>query len=528
MSGGLPKSWEETEIGNLCDLINGRAFKKTEWSETGLPIIRIQNLNKPDAIFNYFSGELDPKHKVSPGTVLFAWSGTPGTSFGAHEWKGEVGALNQHIYKIEFNEDLVNKRFFKYSINQKLNELIGSAQGAVGLRHVTKGTFTATKVAFPPLNEQTRIANKLDSLLAQVITAQTRLEKIPTLLKRYRQAVLAATTSGELTKEWREAQTTSFPRSRVGMPADSGDTEQGMNSPTERAQAHGGVGELGEDSTYYLDIEDEIKGHPKLAKMKPLSSDEIEQAKTLFNSPDWSHWELFALEQLVEAERGIPYGIVQTGDAQDIGIPTVRCGDVRPLAIRMDALKKVTPEIEEKYIRTRLKGGEVLLAIRGTVGNAAVASDELASMNANISREVAMIPVRENIDPNYIALLLQSPGGYRCLAEKVRGVAQKGINLADVKRFVTPLPCIEEQTQIVRRVESLFTLADTVEKQYLAAKQRLDRLSQSILAKAFRGELVPQDPNDEPASELLKRIQEEREKLKPVKKKAVRKKRAAS
>jgi type I restriction enzyme S subunit len=73
------------------------------------------------------------------------------------------------------------------------------------------------------------------------------------------------------------------------------------------------------------------------------------------------------------------------------------------------------------------------------------------------------------------------------------------------------LPSIEEQTEIVRRVESLFALADTVEKQYLAAKQRLDRLSQSLLAKAFRGELVPQDSNDEPAAELLKRIQAERQ-----------------
>jgi type I restriction enzyme S subunit len=85
------------------------------------------------------------------------------------------------------------------------------------------------------------------------------------------------------------------------------------------------------------------------------------------------------------------------------------------------------------------------------------------------------------------------------------------LNQKIIKSLSFHYPSSEEQTEIVRRVESLFVLADTVEKQYLAAKQRLDRLSQSLLAKAFRGELVPQDPNDEPAAELLKRIQAERQ-----------------
>jgi type I restriction enzyme S subunit len=81
------------------------------------------------------------------------------------------------------------------------------------------------------------------------------------------------------------------------------------------------------------------------------------------------------------------------------------------------------------------------------------------------------------------------------------------------------LPSKSEQKEIVRRVESLFTLADTVEKQYLETKKRIDRLTQSLLAKAFRGELVPQDPSDEPAAELLKRIQAERNAQPPVKNK---------
>jgi type I restriction enzyme S subunit len=107
--------------------------------------------------------------------------------------------------------------------------------------------------------------------------------------------------------------------------------------------------------------------------------------------------------------------------------------------------------------------------------------------------------------------VLLSPVLQEIIVEKSRATAQANLFLEPIKGLPIPYPPQEEQTEIVRRVESLFALADTVEKQYLAAKQRLDRLSQSLLAKAFRGELVPQDPNDEPAAELLKRIQAERQ-----------------
>lgn len=140
-----------------------------------------------------------------------------------------------------------------------------------------------------------------------------------------------------------------------------------------------------------------------------------------------------------------------------------------------------------------------------------------------------MIPVRKNINPHFIALLLQSPGGYRCLAEKTKGVAQKGINIADVKRLVTPLPPLDEQTEIVRRVEQLFAYADSIEQQAKAAKERVDKLTQAILAKAFRGELTADwraaNPElisgDNSAAALLARIQAERAAAKPHKSRRV-------
>jgi type I restriction enzyme S subunit len=130
------------------------------------------------------------------------------------------------------------------------------------------------------------------------------------------------------------------------------------------------------------------------------------------------------------------------------------------------------------------------------------------------------ITLNEHVIPKFLTTFLTSPIGRSRITENAKhAVNQASINQTDVKGCVLELPLLEEQKEIIRRVESLFALADTVEKQYLAAKQRTDRLTQSLLAKAFRGELVPQDPNDELAADLLKRIQAERNTQPPAKNK---------
>ena len=335
-----------------------------------------------------------------------------------------------------------------------------SEQGTGTTFKAISGDFLRSiDILLPPLAEQTRIAQKLDELLAQVDTLKARIDGIPALLKRFRQSVLAAAVSGRLTEEWRK-----------------------QNFFGKALQLN--------------------------PKAKQLSEDEISSAEEILGGPLPSFWNKFALEQLVDPNRGIPYGIVQTGIPADQGVPTVRCGDVKELYIDTKNLKIVSPEIEADYKRTRLKGGEVLLAIRGSVGNVGVASNLLKG--CNISREVAMIPTLDLLSPFYLACLLQSPLGQVLLIGKVRGVAQKGINLADVRRLPVALPPYEEQTEIVRRVEQLFAFADQLEVKVKTAQVRIDQLTQSILAKAFRGELVPQDPSDEPASVLLERIKAQR------------------
>jgi type I restriction enzyme S subunit len=147
----LPEGWASARVSDILGLANGFAFKPLHWKQHGLPIIRIQNLNNPDASFNHYPGKLPNKFLVHSGNLLFAWSGTPGTSFGAHVWKGGEAWLNQHIFRVDFDEKLLNKEFLRLAINQNLEQYIADAHGGVGLAHITKSMFEESFLRIAPL-----------------------------------------------------------------------------------------------------------------------------------------------------------------------------------------------------------------------------------------------------------------------------------------------------------------------------------------------------------------------------------------
>jgi type I restriction enzyme S subunit len=173
---GLPKSWATCRIGQLCTLQNGRAFKPSDWAEKGLPIIRIQNLNDIDAPYNHFDDNIDENHRLYGGELLFAWSGTPGTSFGAHIWNGKEAVLNQHIFRVDYYQSCVDRDYFKHAINFRLDELIDVAHGGAGLQHVTKGMFEDTIIPLPPLAEQQRIVRIIETAFEQLDSIAKTLE----------------------------------------------------------------------------------------------------------------------------------------------------------------------------------------------------------------------------------------------------------------------------------------------------------------------------------------------------------------
>ena len=478
----LPEGWVETKLGELNAYVS-RSFDPKKNPDVACELYSVPVFfdGQPEKVEGKEIGST--KQHVEPGDVLVCKI-NPRIN---RVWK--VGKAREHL-QIASSEWIVVRQVYcdsrylmHYFQSPGFRAMLCSDVSGVGgsLTRAKPKLVAGYSVPVCSLSEQKAIADKLDELLAQVNNLKARLYAIPAILKRFRQSVLAAAVSGKLTRDFSS-----------------------------------------DDSIYYQEIEEEVQADTKLSKVALLSADEIELAKALHGDVDWRRWRVYPLSQLVDSSRGIPYGIVQTGDHDEDGIPVIRCGDVEALKISPGELKKVLPSISESYSRTLLRGGEVVLAIRGSVGNATVVPE--AMKGNNISREVALIPVIDKVDARYIALVLQSPGGYRCLAEKVKGVAQKGINLSDVRRFVTPLPTLQEQQEIVRRVDQLFAFADQIEQQVKNAQARANKLTQSILAKAFRGDLTAEwraaNPElisgENSAEALLERIKAEKTNQKPV------------
>ena len=153
-------------IGEICELFNGRAFRPEDWEKAesgGIPIVRIQNLNNAENEFNYFKGEVSEKNLIGNGELLFSWSGSRGTSFGAHIWNGEKAVLNQHIFKVAYDESRATKLYLLYALNKAVEEVEENLHGGVGLVHITKGNLERIEIPLPPLEVQKEIVAEIEA-----------------------------------------------------------------------------------------------------------------------------------------------------------------------------------------------------------------------------------------------------------------------------------------------------------------------------------------------------------------------------
>lgn len=199
---GKQPIWTEHSLEDLCDLVNGRGFKPHEWRKTGLPIIRIQNLNGSKK-FNYFDGDFNEKILVEPEQLLFAWSGSRGTSFGPHIWTGPRGVLNYHTWKV-VPKTKVDLSFLFQLLAFETVRIEESSHGAAALVHVKKCEMEKRKFLVPPLQEQSSIAQLLN-------TWDLSIEKLGmtfNMKKKRRNGILQSlfNTDQKVGNEWKQTQ----------------------------------------------------------------------------------------------------------------------------------------------------------------------------------------------------------------------------------------------------------------------------------------------------------------------------------
>ena len=190
----LPDGWEVKRLGEVAEYINGRAFKPKEWGKKGRPIIRIQNLTKSTDKVNYYDGDYEEKHFVKNGDILLAWSAT----LDIFEWNEVPALLNQHIFNVKVNKNIVHKKYFFYYIKNIIEKIKGRTHGT-GMTHITKPMLLSMNILVPPLKTQYLIVSKLDAFFESYNKLKQEKQKAK---EKYEQILQSAIAGFILRGDW--------------------------------------------------------------------------------------------------------------------------------------------------------------------------------------------------------------------------------------------------------------------------------------------------------------------------------------
>ena len=165
-------------LGDLATYINGYAFKPADWGDTGLPIIRIQDLTGNSYQLNRYDGGYPERIEVNDGDVLISWS----ASLGVYVWQHGKALLNQHIFKVVFDKLPVNKDYFVFAVEHKLAEMESKTHGAT-MKHIVKKDFDGTTIPYPPIEKQAEIADHLRRITSLIDRQTEQLLLLDQLVK---------------------------------------------------------------------------------------------------------------------------------------------------------------------------------------------------------------------------------------------------------------------------------------------------------------------------------------------------------
>ncbi len=429
----IPGHWVFTQLSEAINVIGGSQPPKSEFSsepkEGFVRLIQIRDYKSDQ--HQVFIPRDKARRFVKPDDVMIGRYGPPIFQI----LKGLEGAYNVALMKAEPVAGVMDNRYLYFYLQNRdiYNYVEAASDRTAGQSGVNKEHLEKYPVGLPPLAEQKVIADKLDTLLAQVDNTKARLERIPEILKSFRQSVLAAAVSGKLTEAW--------------------------------------------DAT-----------------------------------------ELSVKDLCIAGFDG-PFGSkLKSSDYSDSGVRVARLENIGHLYF--DNSKK-TYISEVKYsslIKNTLENGDVLFSsfVDETVNVCVFNNNEETFINK--ADCFCLRPRTSSVNSQFLSYVLASRTSYEQIKNQVQGVTRPRINLSILKGLTFKIPPIEQQLEIVLKVEELFAFADRIEQAAQAALSRVNNLTQSILAKAFRGELTADwraaNPDlisgDNSAEALLDRIKAER------------------
>jgi type I restriction enzyme S subunit len=430
----LPVGWVSAKASTICTKIVDGSHNPPKANATGLPMLSARNIeNRHISLvadyrlisFSEFETE-DRRTSVSMGDVLLTIVGSI----------GRTAVVTEEILPFTLQRSVavlkpaggISSDYLAYALESPESQKYmqenakGTAQKGIYLK-----TLGSIELPIAPVLEQLRIAAKLDTTLAAVEACRKRLDGVAAILKRFRQSVLAAATSGELTREWRE--------------------ERGLA-----------------DS-----------------------------------------WKTKVLSEIADSRLG---KMLDQGKNTGQLTPYLRNLNVRWFSFDLEDIQEIRLA-DTEIIDLDVRFGDLLVCEGGEPGRCAVWRGE--DSKYTFQKALHRVRTSKHLLADYLSFCLSNSANNGKLEQLFTGTTIKHLTGASLKKFQILLPSREEQEEIVDRVESLFTIADQLEDWLTAARKVVDRLTPALLAKAFRGELVPQDPSDEPASMVLDQIRSSRQ-----------------
>jgi type I restriction enzyme S subunit len=475
----LPEYWE----GNIAWVSSGEvAFCEIHTTRETITQLGLENT----------STEVHP-----PGTILLGMIGE-GKTRGQAAILEIAAAHNQNSAAIRVSEAGLPPKFVYYFLKHEYERTrqIGSGNNQPALN---KSRVQSITFPLPPLNEQRRIVAKIEALKARSQRVKEELKAIPALLDQFSQSVLAAAFRGDLTADWREKNLDVEPASVLLERIRAERRRRWEEAELEKMKAQG---KMPQDD----------KWKEKYREPEPINADD-----ELPEMP--CGWVLVRLEHLSDIHHGYAFKSEDFGDSGPIVLTPGNFTEYGELDFINKRVVRLSKSYDAQWI---LKNGDLLIVMTDLsqkkliLGSITILNTEETVLH---NQRIGLIePHSHEVTRAYLRYSIISPTFKRYIDRTASGSLITHTSPTKLLNGLLPIAPVAEQVEIVKRLDAAILFTENVRQYVTQALDRFDQIDRSILAKAFRGELVPQDPNDEPASVLLERIRAEREKLDTKKK----------
>jgi len=513
---GIHNSWTRILLSKVCIIQNGFAFESEKFNLTsGKPLIRIRDIGKRQTK-TFYGGEYSESYVIKSHDLLIGMDG----DFNCSRWKGPEGLLNQRVCKVKIRSQFqYNPKFLEYALPGYLEE-INKKTSAVTVKHLSSKTVEEILLPFPPLPEQGRIVEKIETLFSELDAGVAALKRAQANLKRYKASLLKAACEGRLVPTEAELAHQEdcayepadvlleriLTERRAKWEAEEWDkliVKAKKKTAQKQRKAAGLLAKLSD----LQDAEWENLKEEDYSKFLPKN----EKWKEKYKTPQTP-----ATENLPELPEGWVWGTVgqvsnhrlgkmlDKSKNQGTSQPYLRNINVRWFHFDMSDLKQMKV-MDSEYDNVSVQNGDVVICEGGEPGRASVWEKE---EQIAIQKALHRVRLSKGIIPWFFLFTIASNNENGNLSTYFTGSTIKHFTGESLDTFTFAIPPTNEQIRITNEIKRSLSLIEVSQKQIERELIRAQRLRQSILKRAFEGKLVPQDPKDGSASELLGRIKE--------------------